>query len=71
MTIRDKFDFTNKIVLVTGGSKGIGCAIVKGFAELGSTVFYTYRRDDDSVKSLQQWAQKNHYKNKILQLCLL
>lgn len=36
MTMR--MDFTDKRILVTGGSTGIGRAAVKGFAELGATV---------------------------------
>lgn len=36
-------DFSNKIVLVTGGSRGIGAACVKKFTESGAVVYYTYR----------------------------
>ena len=32
-----------RTVLVTGGSRGIGKAIVKKFAEKGDTVWFTYR----------------------------
>lgn len=51
-TLRDRLDFTGKNVLVTGGSKGIGRAVVEGFAGLGARVFFTYRTQDDSVRSL-------------------
>ena len=49
----EKFnEFKNKIVLVTGGSKGIGRAICIKFAESGAHVFFTYRKKDISYASL-------------------
>jgi 3-oxoacyl-[acyl-carrier protein] reductase len=38
-----QFDFTNKNVLVTGGSRGIGRACAKLFAESGANVIITYK----------------------------
>lgn len=37
-----------KVVLVTGGNRGIGAAIVTLLAELGTQVAYTYRQDYQS-----------------------
>ncbi len=42
-------DFKDKIVLVTGGSRGIGKAIAESFAEAGATVIVTYRNAIDDV----------------------
>ncbi len=44
------------ICLITGGSRGIGAAIVKEFVDQGAAVYFTYRSSDqqanDLVKSL-------------------
>ncbi|WVR06283.1 hypothetical protein IAU60_003313 [Kwoniella sp. DSM 27419] len=39
-------DFKGKIVLVTGGGRGIGQAITRAFAEAGATVVITYTSSD-------------------------
>jgi 3-oxoacyl-[acyl-carrier protein] reductase len=43
-------DLRGKVVLVTGGSRGIGAAVAKGFAEAGARVAITYRSDRQSAK---------------------
>ncbi len=40
-------DFKEKIVLVTGGSRGIGKAIAESFADAGATVIVTYKNAID------------------------
>ncbi|MBI1375010.1 MAG: glucose 1-dehydrogenase [Phycisphaera sp.] len=40
------FDVSNQVVLVSGGSRGIGHAIARGFAERGATVVITGRDAD-------------------------
>lgn len=35
-------DLSGKVVLVTGGSRGIGAAVVEAFANAGATVLFTY-----------------------------
>lgn len=37
------YDFTNKVVFVTGGSRGIGRAIAERFAQLNAKVVITYK----------------------------
>ncbi len=39
---------SDKVVLVTGGNRGIGAAIVSLLLELGTKVAYTYRSDSNS-----------------------
>lgn len=41
-----------KTALVTGGSRGIGEAIVRKFAEQGANVAFTYRSSEDRAKTL-------------------
>jgi NAD(P)-dependent dehydrogenase (short-subunit alcohol dehydrogenase family) len=42
----DLFSVTGKSVLVTGGSRGIGLMIARGFVEAGATVYISSRKAD-------------------------
>jgi NAD(P)-dependent dehydrogenase (short-subunit alcohol dehydrogenase family) len=44
------FDFTGKVVLVTGGSRGLGCQMVKAFAERGADVIIASRKLENCEK---------------------
>lgn len=46
------FNFSNKIVLVSGGSRGIGLGLVKSFLDSGAEVFYLSRNpiSDPEIK---------------------
>jgi len=49
----DKFDFTNKIAVVVGASKGIGLTTAKGFAYGGANTYFLSRSgSDEDVKKL-------------------
>ncbi len=41
------FDLTGKTALVTGGSRGLGKAMARGFAEAGADVFISSRNEDE------------------------
>ena len=41
-----RFDFSNKTVLVTGGTRGIGAAVVKGFYKAGAKLVITGTNQD-------------------------
>ena len=43
-------DFTNKTVLITGASRGIGKATAMAFAEKGAKVGLNYRSNDEAAK---------------------
>lgn len=53
-------DFNEKIVLITGGSRGIGKSIAESFADAGATVIVTYKNAIDE----EYFNSKNieHYK---------
>jgi 3-oxoacyl-[acyl-carrier protein] reductase len=42
----------DKIALVTGGSRGIGAAIVRRFAEMGATVAFTYHSSKEKAEAV-------------------
>lgn len=48
------FDLAGKTALVTGGSRGIGASIVKGLAEAGARVAFTFRSSSEEAGSLKQ-----------------
>src|SRR3954452_8378069 len=45
--IGTQFDLTGRVALVTGGSKGLGKAMAKGFAEAGADVVIASRSEDE------------------------
>jgi NAD(P)-dependent dehydrogenase (short-subunit alcohol dehydrogenase family) len=44
--VTDLFSVRGKVALVTGGSRGIGLMIARGFVEHGATVYITSRKQD-------------------------
>src|SRR5262245_58101963 len=42
-----RYDFSNKVVLVTGASRGMGAGILEGFARAGALCLLNYVADAD------------------------
>lgn len=47
-------DLTGKVTLVTGGTRGIGRAIVEDLANHGATIAFTYVNSADKARKLEQ-----------------
>lgn len=45
--------FHEKVVIVTGGSGGIGSAIIRGFAKKRAKVYFTYKNNEEHAKALE------------------
>jgi len=55
------FDFSNKVVVVTGGGRGIGKGIARGFAQAGAKVAFTYASNEDAArKTLSELPGSGH-----------
>lgn len=60
------FDFTNKVVVVTGASRGIGKAIAKNFSQCGAKIALIYNSNDDAaVATLNELSGSGHKKYKL------
>ncbi|MFD2673305.1 SDR family NAD(P)-dependent oxidoreductase [Marinicrinis sediminis] len=47
-----QWNFSNQSAIVTGGSRGIGAAVVKGLADAGAEVLFTYSHDEQAAMRL-------------------
>lgn len=56
--------FKDKVILVTGGSRGIGAEIVRKFCEEGGEVYFVYTKSDELAFELEKELQDQGYKCK-------
>ena len=47
MALKELFDLTGKIALITGGSRGLGLQIAEGLGEYGAVVVLTARKQNE------------------------
>src|SRR5689334_1983820 len=58
LTRRHSFDLRGKVVLITGGSRGLGLALARGFAKQGSFLALCARNEDE-LRRAEQDLSKN------------
>lgn len=51
------FDLTGRVALVTGGSRGLGKCMARGFAEAGADVLITSRHEEELKPAAQEIAR--------------
>ena len=54
---QDLFNVSNKVVVVTGGSRGIGEMITSGFLANGSRVYVTARKEEALVNKAEELSK--------------
>lgn len=52
--VRELFDFSGKVVVITGGSRGLGHSMALGFAELGAKVAVASRKLDSCEQTVKE-----------------
>lgn len=56
--MQDLFSVKGKIALVTGGSRGIGAMIARGFVEAGAKVYISARKEAECAKTAAALSEK-------------
>lgn len=57
-----KTDFKDKVILVTGASRGIGRALAKNFAARNAIVIANYFSNEAEAGSLKKWGDEQGYR---------
>lgn len=48
------FDFKDQVVVITGGTRGIGRGLTEAFLKAGATVYATYARNDQAANEFKE-----------------
>ena len=58
MHIKDLFDLTGRVAIVTGGSRGLGREMAEGLAEAGASLMLCARRDDWLTPTVNEMRER-------------
>ena len=57
MNVREMFDLSGKVAIVTGGGRGIGLKMAEGLAEVGASIVLCSRKVENCQKAAQDLAR--------------
>ena len=57
MNVREMFDLSGKVAIVTGGGRGIGLKMAEGLAEVGANIVLCSRKMENCQKAAQDLAK--------------
>lgn len=57
-TLKELFDLTGKVALVTGGSRGLGYEMAEGLAEAGASLFLLARREQWLTPAIEEFRKR-------------
>jgi gluconate 5-dehydrogenase len=58
MTVRDLFDLTGRVAIITGGSRGLGAEMAEGLAEAGASLMLCARREQWLTPALAEFRAR-------------
>jgi NAD(P)-dependent dehydrogenase (short-subunit alcohol dehydrogenase family) len=56
--VQDLFSIKGKVAVVTGGSRGIGAMIARGFVEAGAKVYISARKEEEVRKTAAELSER-------------
>ena len=56
MGVKQLFDLTGKVALITGGSRGLGLQMAEALGEMGCKLAITARKADELARPPRIWA---------------
>ena len=59
-TLKDLFDLSGKVALVTGGSRGLGQEMAEGLAEAGASLMLLARREQWLTPAVEQFRSQGY-----------
>jgi len=61
LTIKDLFDLSGRVAIVTGGSRGLGQEIAEGLAEAGASLMLCARREEWLTPTVERMRERGRW----------